>query len=542
MMLSACVSDSIGSRDCISARRRGAIGWPFSQGLLITILLIAPLIYLSGCGPGQTDVGQANGNSVPVSLNISMPQESAAASTRGNRFWATLQSWLPSVTNTWAQAQPPCITSLSAIHVNVTGPNLAPISTPKDIPPNTPCRSPFTIDLDVPVGPDRIFTVFGVDATKRTIRRGNSRPFMLTVGQPVRVDIVLTEPRADSLTGARADHTATLLQNGQVLVVGGSGANSVLASAEQFDPGTNRWTPLAIGLNTARSNHTATLLQNGQVLVVGGRGVRDLLASVELFDPAANNWTTLLSLSHARVEHTATLLQNGQVLVVGGRGVRDLLASVELFDPATNNWTTLPSLSQAREEHTATRLENGQVLIVGGQCSPSSCGTLDSAELFDPNTKAWTTLARLTDARLDHTATRLENGQVLVVGGNVVNGPVLDSAELFDPKMNQWTTLARLTKAREEHTATLLQNKQVLVVGGGSVRGDSGPVLDSAELFDPKMNQWTTLATGLTDAREDHTATCLKNGQVLIVGGRDVQGDGVLVSAELFDLSSPCSE
>ena len=494
MMLSACVSDSIGSRDRISARRRGAIGWPFSQGLILTILLVVPLIYLSGCGPGQTDVGQANGNSVPVSLNISMPQESAAASTRGNRFWATLQSWLPSVTNTWAQAQPPCITSLSAIHVNVTGPNLAPISTPKDIPPNTPCRSPFTIDLDVPVGPDRIFTVFGVDATKRTIRRGNSRPFMLTVGQPVRVDIVLTEPRADSLTGARADHTATLLQNGQVLVVGGSGANSVLASAEQFDPGTNRWTPLAIGLNTARSNHTATLLQNGQVLVVGGRGVRDLLASVEL------------------------------------------------FDPATNNWTTLPSLSQAREEHTATRLENGQVLIVGGQCSPSSCGTLDSAELFDPNTKAWTTLARLTDARLDHTATRLENGQVLVVGGNVVNGPVLDSAELFDPKMNQWTTLARLTKAREEHTATLLQNKQVLVVGGGSVRGDSGPVLDSAELFDPKMNQWTTLATGLTDAREDHTATCLKNGQVLIVGGRDVQGDGVLVSAELFDLSSPCSE
>ena len=111
--------------------------------------------------------------------------------------------------------------------------------------------------------------------------------------------------------------------------------------------------------------------------------------------------------------------------------------------------------------------------------------------------------------------------------------------ELFDLKANQWITLARITNAREEHTATVLQNEQVLVVGGGSVAGDSGPVLASAELFDPKTKTWTPLATGLTDAREDHTATLLENGQVLIVGGRDVRRDGVpvLKSAELFDLS-----
>ena len=96
-----------------------------------------------------------------------------------------------------------------------------------------------------------------------------------------------------------------------------------------------------------------------------------------------------------------------------------------------------------------------------------------------------------------------------------------------------------LTEAREEHTATLLQNGQVLVIGGGSVLDDSGPVRSLAELFDPTTDSRTELKTGLTNAREDHTATCLQNGQVLVVGGRNVRREGVpvLASAELFDLS-----
>lgn len=80
----------------MSEIRRGATGWPLSQDLLFPIILIVPLIYLSGCGSGQTDT--AAGNSVPVSLNISMPQESAAASTSESRFWAMLQRWLPTIT------------------------------------------------------------------------------------------------------------------------------------------------------------------------------------------------------------------------------------------------------------------------------------------------------------------------------------------------------------------------------------------------------------------------------------------------------------
>ena len=73
------------------------------------------------------------------------------------------------------------------------------------------------------------------------------------------------------LVTARYLHTATLLQNGQVLVAGGTGVGFVsLASAELYDPGTRVWTATG-SMATARSGHTATLLPNGQVLVVGGR-------------------------------------------------------------------------------------------------------------------------------------------------------------------------------------------------------------------------------------------------------------------------------
>ena len=199
MMLSACVSDSIGSRDCISARRRGAIGWPFSQGLLITILLIAPLIYLSGCGPGQTDVGQTNGNNVPVNLNISMPQESAAASTRGNRFWATVQSWLPTPTSAWAQN---AARRLVDLRVDVTDSNQQPLATSTRRFSQPPNRGDLiTFDLDVPAGPERVFTVSGFDPTGETILQGQSTPITLTPGQAATVNIILNDKTTPTITG-----------------------------------------------------------------------------------------------------------------------------------------------------------------------------------------------------------------------------------------------------------------------------------------------------------------------------------------------------
>src|SRR5207302_1098962 len=138
-----------------------------------------------------------------------------------------------------------------------------------------------------------------------------------------------------SLITARAQHTATLLPNGKVLVTGGTNNCCVFASAELYDPAAGSWTATG-SLATARDHHTATLLPDGKVLVAGGYGGDGAyLASAELYDPASGTWAATGSLANKRYVHTATLLPNGKVLVAGGHDGNGHLASAELYEPAT---------------------------------------------------------------------------------------------------------------------------------------------------------------------------------------------------------------
>ena len=186
-------------------------------------------------------------------------------------------------------------------------------------------------------------------------------------------------------------------------------------------------------LNIARGNHTATLLQNGMVLVAGGNDSSgNASASAELYDPASGTWAVTGSLNTARSNHTATLLQNGMVLVAGREDSSgNASASAELYDPASGTWTVTGSLNTERFVHTATLLQNGMVLVAGGlrQCDIFTC-VLRSAELYDPAAGTWIAAGSLSQERYAHTAILLQNGNVLVAGGLRENAVALASAEL----------------------------------------------------------------------------------------------------------------
>ena len=89
-----------------------------------------------------------------------------------------------------------------------------------------------------------------------------------------------------------------------------------------------------------RADHTATLLPSGKVLVAGGRGNLRYLFSAELYDPSSNTWSRADRLATERDLHTATLLPSGKVLVAGGQGFPGNLSSTELYDPSSNTWST----------------------------------------------------------------------------------------------------------------------------------------------------------------------------------------------------------
>jgi hypothetical protein len=329
------------------------------------------------------------------------------------------------------------------------------------------------------------------------------------------------------LATSRYGHTATLLGNGKVLVVGGYW-NNYVASAELYDPATSTWSS-AGSMAVARQYHTATLLSNGKVLVAGGYGIGTItgrLASAELYDPTTNSWSSVGSMAATRVYHTATLLGDGKVLVAGGFG-DGAQSSAELFDSLTDTWSPAGPMAAARFSATATLLPNGKVLVVGG--GGADLYPVSTAELYDPVTDIWSAAASMKTARKGPTATLLANGKVLVTGGDGIGvSGRLDSAELYDPTTDTWSSAGPMAAARAGHTATLLDNGKVLVAGGINT-----VALASAELYDPSTNTWSP-AGSFDSPRFGHTATLLPDGNVLIAGGLGAVTNNGNFSAELF--------
>lgn len=243
---------------------------------------------------------------------------------------------------------------------------------------------------------------------------------------------------AGSLGTGRYSHTATLLKDGKVLVVGGEGPSAVLASAELYDPATRSFAA-AENLATARSGHTATLLPNGKVLVAGGSAGGTSIAATELYDPATGSFSPTGSLGFARSRHSATLLLDGRVLVAGGSGAGGDLTSGELYDPAAESFTSTGNLGFGRSDHSATLLSDGQVLVVAGfgPAGAGAGGRLRSAERYDPATGVFASIGDLSVPRGAHMATRLADGKVLIAGGSLAGVTGVDSslqsADLYDP-------------------------------------------------------------------------------------------------------------
>lgn len=289
-----------------------------------------------------------------------------------------------------------------------------------------------------------------------------------------------------SLAANRFGHTATRLGTGEVLIVGGQSTSMVngvlttvdIATSELYDPATGTFLP-ADALAQSRSGHTATLLDNGTVLIAGGvNAAAGALDSAELYDPATREFTAVPAMTRRMVSHTATLLRNGRVLIAGGDdGVSTIGTSqAELYDPVANLFTAIPTpLTAPRTGHAAVRLANGDVLITGGA---DSTGDLNTAEVYDPALNTFRATGQMTTRRVHHTATALAHGLVLVAGGAIS----ARTAEFYTMGVTWSSTNPRLATV-DPVTGVATLAEVVMPDDMTAIIGTSGTVSGGAPLY-----------------------------------------------------------
>jgi Galactose oxidase, central domain/Kelch motif len=233
------------------------------------------------------------------------------------------------------------------------------------------------------------------------------------------------------MTARRGRPSATLLANGDVLIAGGADRGDTpggVASAEVFHAATLNFEPVG-SMHYGRVSHTATLLNDGRVLVAGGRG-DSVTATAELYDPKTKQFIPTGSMLTARYKHTAGVLPDGRVLLAGGSDERDWrgsLNSAEVYDPRAGKFAATSSLNDGRFKlpDEAVRLESGQLLIAGGS---------KDVEIYNPATgKFLLALGQLSDAWHFMTETRLKDGRVLLTGGYPNNDRATSEAWIYRP-------------------------------------------------------------------------------------------------------------
>lgn len=302
-----------------------------------------------------------------------------------------------------------------------------------------------------------------------------------------------------SFGGQRLFHAATRLADGRVLIVGGSNEDLFLTAvgyADIYDFAAGTWSGVE-GLYTPRAQATATLLANGDVLVAGGfenfgpqtAPAPDHVSSAlaDLFDPVTH-WRATAPMNARRYGHSATLLPSGEVLVTGGYDLNTKaeLASTELYDSVTETWHTAASMRDARMSHTATLLADGRVLVVGGYSGVGGWGVaaLASAEILQPsNVAVGTITAGYTGAWYDPA----QRGHGLFV--EVLSGNRFQAAWFaFDPsgKQQAWFTGVGTYNG---NTATI---SDVVIPTGGLF-------IPNFEPADVVVNRWGSLTFTFTD-------------------------------------------
>lgn len=389
------------------------------------------------------------------------------------------------------------------------------------------------------------------------------------ISNPVSLRLTAPLNAVDTVAGVgtpRQGHTATTLGDGTVLIAGGDepdmfGVLSPRDTLELFDPQTQKFTTLPVTMQHARSTHTATLMSDGKVLLLGGYDETETMRSTgDLYDPVTGTVTSISAMSEARTQHSATLLADGRVFVVGGSSkfdLSDVLGSLaeakktsEVYDPVSNGWTNGPSIPYVDEDgligHSATLLGNDKVLIAGGVVVdiifviPVPAFT-NACWLFDPGSMTFSATGAMANERVYHGGMALPGGNALVAGG--ADGDFVASSfftrsgcEIYDYLAGTWSSAGSLNDPRAYPNMVDLGSGIAIVGGLSSVNVTTGTGVpeQTIETAPYAVGAWSA-GGEMQLPREVARGVPIDGGErILVVGVGDNGVSGVDTTAETY--------
>lgn len=349
------------------------------------------------------------------------------------------------------------------------------------------------------------------------------RPVPPATSWTVRVDVdttdvqwpLLLDPSWVSMESPAALHNGGAWvqdSRGRLLAISGFATRLV----EAWDPQTGSWSTVG-EMPDASSSATATLLPDGQVLVVGGWD-RDFVAAlrrVDLLNPETGTVTSLADMREGRTMHRAVSLPDGDVWIVGGATEAGLLASSVRFNAATSRMEPGPSIRHPMSGLATTVLQDGRVLVGGGTLE--SLGRTALTDLYDPATNTIAPGPTLTEARRQPGWIRLPDGRVLVIGGICEGERACDTVEFVSAQATRVRSLP--APAAVAQAAAVVTPRGTVLTGGGVLRPDSSSSTNLATTreFDPATERWID-GEDLTSAMPLPAALLLPTGRSLFVG------------------------
>lgn len=327
---------------------------------------------------------------------------------------------------------------------------------------------------------------------------------------------------AAAMTASRSQACSAILQDGSLLVAGGTSGSGPVNSAEIY--GTSGAFTLTSSMNQARVGAACATLLDGRVLVVGGDDGNGALKTAEIYDPVQQTWMPTGSLATAREGHQVMVNAWGGVWVAGGTNASGIVGTLEQYDPSPGQFVTLGTLITPRSEFAMAPLPHGRVMIAGGTNGTSAISSVEIGNQFGVVSAG----GSLALARQDFAITGLPDGTFLVTGGKDVNGNLLNSTEIFDPVAGTSTAGPNLQTARAYHSAYGLTNNGAVIIAGGT--GSSG-ALSSTETYSP----WTGAiqpSAPMNSSRRNNVSAILRPGSLLVAGG--LNDTGPLNSSEAF--------